>query len=50
MTGPVFIAEGDKKTASIVTLYLEGDGFQTLTAYDGQQALELLLEWPLSKS
>ena len=41
MTGPILIAEDDKKTASLVALYLEREGFQTLIAYDGQQALEL---------
>jgi DNA-binding response OmpR family regulator len=41
MTGPILIVEDDKKTASLVALYLERDGFQTVIAYDGQQALEL---------
>jgi DNA-binding response OmpR family regulator len=33
--------EDDKKTASLIRLYLEREGFQTVIAYDGQQALEL---------
>jgi DNA-binding response OmpR family regulator len=41
MTGPILIVEDDKKTASLVALYLEREGFQTVIAYDGQQALEL---------
>jgi DNA-binding response OmpR family regulator len=41
MTGPILIVEDDKKTASLVTLYLEREGFQVVTAYDGLQALEL---------
>jgi DNA-binding response OmpR family regulator len=41
MRGPVLIVEDDKKTASLVALYLEREGFQTVIAYDGQQALEL---------
>jgi DNA-binding response OmpR family regulator len=41
MEGPVLIVEDDKKTASLISLYLEREGFQTVTAYDGQQALEL---------
>ena len=41
MAGPVLIVEDDKKTASLVALYLEREGFETLTAYDGRQALEL---------
>ncbi len=39
--GPILIVEDDKKTASLVALYLEREGFQTVIAYDGQQALEL---------
>jgi DNA-binding response OmpR family regulator len=38
---PILIAEDDKKTASLVALYLEREGFQTIVAYDGRQALEL---------
>jgi DNA-binding response OmpR family regulator len=41
MTGPILIVEDDKKTASLVALYLEREGFETMTAYDGRQALEL---------
>jgi len=41
MEGPILIVEDDKKTASLVALYLEREGFQTVIAYDGQQALEL---------
>jgi DNA-binding response OmpR family regulator len=33
--------EDDKKTASLIALYLEREGFQTLVAYDGGKALEL---------
>ena len=40
-TGPVLIIEDDRKTASLVHLYLEKEGFQTLTAYDGRQGLQL---------
>lgn len=41
LSGPILIAEDDKKTASLVVLYLEKEGFQTLVAHDGRQALEL---------
>jgi DNA-binding response OmpR family regulator len=41
MTSPILVVEDDKKTASLVALYLEREGFQTVIAYDGQQALEL---------
>ena len=40
-TGPILIVEDDKKTASLVELYLKREGFQTIIAHDGQQALEL---------
>ena len=38
---PILIAEDDKKTASLVALYLEREGFKTIIVYDGKQALEL---------
>jgi DNA-binding response OmpR family regulator len=38
---PILIVEDDKKTASLVALYLEREGFQTVLAPDGVQALEL---------
>lgn len=41
ITGAVLVAEDDKKTASLVQLYLEREGFETLVAHDGLQALEL---------
>jgi DNA-binding response OmpR family regulator len=41
MRGPVLIVEDDKKTASLVALYLEREQFETVIAYDGRQALEL---------
>lgn len=39
--GPILIAEDDEKTASLVAIYLAREGFKTITADDGQQALEL---------
>ncbi len=41
MAGPILIVEDDKKTASLLSLYLEREGFETVIAYDGLQALEL---------
>ena len=41
MADQILIVEDDKKTASLIKLYLEREGFQTVIAYDGQQALEL---------
>ncbi len=40
LPGPILIVEDDKKTASLVALYLEREGFQTVMASDGLQALE----------
>jgi DNA-binding response OmpR family regulator len=37
----ILIVEDDKKTASLVALYLEKEGFRTIVAHDGRQALEL---------
>jgi len=42
LPGPILIVEDDKKTASLVALYLEREGFQTVVASDGLQALELV--------
>jgi DNA-binding response OmpR family regulator len=41
VAGPILIVEDDKKTASLVALYLEREGFQTIIAHDGQEALDL---------
>ena len=40
-SSPVLIVEDDRKTASLVALYLEREGFKTISAYDGKKALEL---------
>ncbi len=42
MTDKILIVEDDKKTASLIKLYLEREGFQAVIAYDGRQALELV--------
>ena len=41
---PVLIIEDDKKTASLIALYLEREGFHTIVAHDGETALELAAE------
>ena len=41
---PILIVEDDKKTASLIALYLEREGFRTLVAYDGETALTLAAE------
>jgi DNA-binding response OmpR family regulator len=38
---PILIVEDDKKTASLVSLYLEREGFKTIVAHDGRRGLEL---------
>ncbi len=38
---PVLIVEDDRKTAALVATYLEKEGYSTVIAYDGQQALEM---------
>ena len=37
----ILIVEDDRKTANLVSIYLEREGFKTISAYDGQKALEL---------
>ena len=38
---PVLIVEDDKNIASLVATYLEREGFGTLTAHDGESALQI---------
>src|SRR5512135_2910240 len=38
----ILIVEDDKKTASLISLYLEREGFQTVVEYDGDQAIEIM--------
>jgi DNA-binding response OmpR family regulator len=44
-SGPILIIEDDKKTASLVALYIEREGFQTRVAYDGGQGLEMARQY-----
>ena len=48
MTDPILIVEDDKKTASLVALYLEREGFQTFTAYVGLALWSFFLDILLS--
>lgn len=41
LQGPILIAEDDRNTSALVATYLEREGFTTLAAYDGNQALLL---------
>jgi len=41
MADKILVVEDDKKTASLIKLYLEREGFQTVIAYDGRQGLKL---------
>ena len=45
---PILVAEDDRHTASLVSLYLEREGFDTIEAYDGQSALDIAGSRPLS--
>lgn len=38
---PILIIEDDRNIASLVATYLEREGFRTVTAYDGEKALQL---------
>jgi len=38
--GPILIVEDDKKTSDLVSLYLEREGFKTVAAYSGHEALQ----------
>lgn len=40
-TRPVLIIEDDKKTATLVSLYLEKEGFKCISAHDGIEGLNL---------
>jgi DNA-binding response OmpR family regulator len=44
----ILVVEDDRKTASLVALYLEKEGFRVLTAHDGKKALRLADEHTLS--
>lgn len=40
--GTILIVEDDNKTASLISLYLEREGYETCAASDGMEALELV--------
>jgi len=41
LNGPILIIEDDLHTAALVATYLEREGFETVTAHDGEQGLAL---------
>lgn len=41
LESPILIVEDDKNTSKLVTTYLEQEGFSTVAAFDGEQALRL---------
>ncbi len=45
---PILVVDDDPKIVSLICLYLERDGFRTLSAADGETALELALKQRLS--
>ena len=40
--GPVLIVEDDRNTSALIKTYLEREGFRTIQAYDGQEALKIV--------
>ena len=40
---PILVVEDDRKTSELLTIYLEREGFDTVAAYAGRQALDLAL-------
>jgi len=40
--GPVLIVEDDRNTAALIKTYLEKEGFRTIQAYDGEEALKVI--------
>lgn len=48
MTHPVLIVEDDRKTASLLSLYLQREGFDTREVYDGAEALSIWRRHPLT--
>jgi len=42
-TKPILVVEDDRKTSELLTIYLEREGFDTVAAYAGRQALGLAL-------
>jgi len=41
LCGPILIVEDDRNTAALVSTYLEREGFSTLQAHDGREALAM---------
>src|SRR5919205_3597087 len=41
MNRKVLVVDDDKKTAELIRLYLERDGYRVLAAHDGYEALEM---------
>ena len=41
----ILVVEDDRKTAELIRLYLERDGYQVLAAYDGSDGLDIAREW-----
>ncbi len=41
LNNPILIVEDDRKTSDLLAVYLAREGFNTVAAHKGQQALEL---------
>jgi len=48
MAHPILIVEDDRKTASLLSLYFQKEGFDTREAYDGEEALSIWKRHPLT--
>ena len=40
--GPVLIVEDDRNTSALIKTYLEKEGFRTIQAFDGEEALKII--------
>lgn len=58
MSRTILIVDDDKKIVNLVALYLKNEGYQVLTAFDGEEALDqayrgqpdlIILDWMLPK-
>ena len=43
----ILVCDDDKQIVEAIDIYLTGEGFQVIKAYDGFQALELLEQCPV---
>ena len=46
----ILVCDDDKQIVDAIDIYLTGEGFQVIKAYDGSEALELLEQQPVDLS